>query len=58
MLLLVPLMSAELTVTRKCEIGWSLELSEVHVTRRSCSLLVRLSSMLPGGLGFPVLNNN
>ena len=45
---------AVLTETLYCEIGWSLELSDSHVIRRSCSLLVRLRSMLLGALGIPV----
>lgn len=50
----VSLMSVDLTETRKCEIGRSFEPSEVHVTSRSCSSLVRLSSMLLGALGIPI----
>ena len=46
--------STVLTDTRYCVIGWSLEFSDVHVTRRSCPSLVRLSFMLLGALGIPV----
>ena len=43
-----------LTETRYCVIGWSLELSDVHVMRRSCLSSVRLSFMSLGALGIPV----